>query len=57
MDLIWFLIGAALTIVPMWKLTDRAGLNPLWSLASITGIGLIVLLWVIAMRPDRGGVA
>jgi hypothetical protein len=56
MDLIWFLIGAALTIFPMWKLTERAGLNPLWSLASITGIGLIVLLWVLAYRPGAGGV-
>jgi hypothetical protein len=54
MELIWFLIGAALTIVPMWKLTERAGLNPMWSLVSITGIGLIVLLWVLALRPGPG---
>jgi hypothetical protein len=50
MELIWLIIGAALTIVPMWKLTERAGINPMWSLVSVTGVGLIVLLWVLAFR-------
>jgi hypothetical protein len=50
MDLIWLLIGAALTVVPMWKLLERAGINPMWSLVAITGIGLIVLLWLLAFR-------
>jgi hypothetical protein len=57
MELIWLLIGAALTIIPMWRLTERAGLNPIWSLVSVTGIGLIVLLWVLAFRSDQGGTA
>jgi hypothetical protein len=57
MDFIIFLIGVALTIIPMWRLTEKAGYNPLWSLASVTGIGLIVLLWLLAMRlaPKSGG--
>ena len=50
MELTWWLIAAALTIVPMWKLTERSGINPIWSLVSITGVGLIVLLWVLAFR-------
>ena len=39
MDLIWLLIGAALTIVPMWKLSERAGMNPMWSLVCVTPSG------------------
>ena len=53
MDLIWLLIGAALTVVPMWKLAERAGINPMWSLVSVTGVGLIVLLWILAFRRDE----
>jgi hypothetical protein len=52
MDLIWYLIGVALTIFPLWKLSEREGINPLWSLVAITGVGLIVLLWVLAFRGD-----
>jgi Kef-type K+ transport system membrane component KefB len=43
-----FLIGLALTIVPMWQLTKQAGYSPAWSLVSATGLGLVVLLWVVA---------
>jgi hypothetical protein len=57
MDLIWLIIGAALTIIPMWKLTERAGINPIWSLVAVTGIGLIILLWILAFRPGPSGVA
>ena len=51
MGTIIFLIGMLLTIVPMWKLTERAGYNPLWSLVCLIPLGLIVLLWVLAFRP------
>lgn len=54
MEFIAYLVGALLTVVPMWTLTERAGYNPLWSLVSLTGIGLVVLLWVIAFRSDPG---
>ena len=54
MGSLWWLIIAALTIVPMWQLLDRAGIRPIWSLVSITGIGLVVLLWILAFRsPGR----
>jgi hypothetical protein len=54
MELLWWLIAAALTIVPMWKLCERGGINPIWALVSITGVGLIILLWVLAFRePDK----
>jgi hypothetical protein len=54
MGSLWWLIVAALTIVPMWKLLERGGINPIWSLVSITGIGLVILLWILAFRsPDK----
>ena len=54
MEFIVYLIGVLLTLVPMWTLTERAGFNPMWSLVSVTGVGLVVLLWIIAFRPGTG---
>ncbi len=48
------LASMALTVIPMWKLTERAGYNPLWSLACVVPFGVIVLLWVLAFRPRAG---
>ncbi|MER2508693.1 hypothetical protein [Amaricoccus sp.] len=48
------LISMAVTVVPMWKLTERAGYNPLWSLACVVPFGVIILLWVLAFRPRTG---
>ncbi len=50
MGTLLFLIAMVLTIIPMWKLTEKAGLNPLWSLVCIVPLGLIVLLWIVASR-------
>ena len=52
MTLILALIGMLLIVIPMWKITERAGLNPYWSIACIVPLGLIVLLWVIAYRTE-----
>lgn len=54
MGTIVFLIGMLVTIVPMWKLTERSGYNPLWSLVCLIPLGLIVLLWVLAFKPRAG---
>lgn len=54
MELIVYLIGTALILIPMWKLTDRAGINPAWSLVCLLPVGVIVLLWILAFRePGR----
>ncbi len=54
MEWLVFLIVAAATIVPMWRLCERDGLNPIWSLVCVVPLGLIVLLWVLAFRtPER----
>lgn len=54
MSLIVFVIGMLLIVIPMWKITERAGFNPLWALVCIVPLGLIVLLWVLAYRPRAG---
>jgi hypothetical protein len=56
MEWLWWLIVSALTIIPMWRLCERAGMNPLWSLLCVFPPLLVVLLWVLAYR-DPGGVA
>ncbi len=48
------LISMALTVIPMWTLTERAGYNPLWSLACVVPFGVIVLLRMLAFRPRAG---
>ena len=55
MEFIVWLILAAITIVPLFKLLPRFGLHPFWAFAAIIPLGLIVLLWVMAARIDRLG--
>lgn len=51
MELLLGLAALLLVVYPMWKITERSGLSPYWALVCIIPLGLIVLLWVIAMRP------
>jgi Na+-translocating ferredoxin:NAD+ oxidoreductase RnfE subunit len=53
MEVLIFLLLAAATIVPLFKLLPAYGINPYWSLVIFIPIGLIVLLWVMAARVDR----
>ncbi len=50
MEWIFFLIYAALVIIPLWRLTAKAGFSPYWAIAAIVPFGIIILLWVIANR-------
>ncbi len=52
MQVLWFVVLGALTVVPLFKLLPRFGLNPWWSLAALFLPGLIVLLWIMASRVD-----
>ena len=54
MEFLVAVIGVILILYPMWKITGRAGLNPLWTLICLIPLGLVVLLWMIAMRPWPG---
>jgi hypothetical protein len=52
---LWFLIVAALVIVPFWRLLPRFGIPSWVALAAIIPFGAIVLLWVIAFRDELDG--
>ncbi|MEO0390772.1 MAG: hypothetical protein AAF218_07505 [Pseudomonadota bacterium] len=47
--LIWLII-AALTIIPLYKLLPHFGLNAWWALVGIVPIGTIALLWIMALK-------
>lgn len=51
--LLALLISAALVAYPFSRILPHYGINPLWSLAAVTGIGALVLLWVVALRQPR----
>ena len=53
MQLLWFIVLSALTVVPLFKLLPHFGLNPWWALAALIPLGLIVLLWIMASRLDE----
>jgi len=55
MEWIFALIYAALVIVPLWRLTEKAGYSPYWSLAAVIPFGIVVLLWLIANRLAPSG--
>jgi hypothetical protein len=47
--LIW-LIATVLVIIPMLKLLPHFGVNKFWALACIIPLGVLVLLWIMAMK-------
>lgn len=53
MEFVVFLVLAALTVIPLFKLLPAFGINPYWALVVLFPLALIVLLWVMASRLDR----
>ncbi|MEL7165703.1 MAG: hypothetical protein AAFY52_00180 [Pseudomonadota bacterium] len=53
MEVIWFIIVAIAIIVPMFKLLPHFGLSPYWAFFCILPIGVIVLLWVMALKLNE----
>ena len=54
-SLLAFLIGAALVVIPFWIILPRTGLSKWWALAAMIPLGVVILLWVIALRDWSGG--
>lgn len=54
MEWLFFLLFAAAQIIPMWKLCERGGLHPFWSLVCLIPLGLVVLLWILAFWRPKG---
>jgi hypothetical protein len=53
MEFLVFLVMAALTVVPLFKMLPAFGINAYWALVALFPLALIVLLWVMAGRLDR----
>ena len=50
---LWFLVFAALVIIPFWKLLPRYGIPAPVALVSVIPLGALILLWVVAFKePD-----
>lgn len=47
--LIWVVIAAA-TIIPMFKLLPHFGMSQYWAFFCVLPVGTIVLLWIMAMK-------
>lgn len=50
MEFIIWLIATALAVIPMLKLLPHFGVNKYWAAACIIPLGVLVLLWVMAMK-------
>ncbi len=50
--LIWFLIGAALLVVPFWKILPRHGIPNWVALFAAIPLVALILLWVVAFKDD-----
>ena len=49
---LWYLVLAALVVVPFWKILPRHGLQPWFALLALIPIGAIILLWIVAFKDD-----
>jgi len=45
-----YVFGAALFVIPLWRLLPRAGLPQQAALAAFIPFGGLVVLWVLAFR-------
>ena len=50
MELFWWLVIAALTIVPLMKLLPHFGIEKMWAFIALIPVGAAVLLWMMAMK-------
>ncbi|MEM6340714.1 MAG: hypothetical protein AAF729_06170 [Pseudomonadota bacterium] len=47
--LIWLALVIA-TIIPMVKILPHFGINKMWAALCVIPLGLVILLWMIALR-------
>ncbi len=50
--IIW-LIFAVLTVIPMLKLLPHFGIPKYWAFAGVIPLGVLVLLWLMAMKLNE----
>ncbi len=54
MNILGFLIYCALVIPPLWLLMPRWGISPYVALVGLLPIGVVGLLWYMALKPSAG---
>lgn len=47
---IWWILVALATIIPMFKLLPHFGMNAWWAMICVVPIGTIALLWLMALK-------
>jgi len=53
--LLWFVIFAALVVIPFWRILPRSGI-PAWvSLFAVIPFVALILLWVVAFKDQPDG--
>ncbi|MDJ1008994.1 MAG: hypothetical protein QNJ13_14345 [Paracoccaceae bacterium] len=55
--ILWYVIAAAVLVVPFWKILPRYGISKYFSLMiAIVPAVAVVLLWIIAFKDDIEGI-
>ena len=57
MSLIWWLIVAAMVVVPFWVILPRHGIPNYVALLAVIPVGAIILLWIVAFKDRYDGSA
>ncbi|MGR3322404.1 MAG: hypothetical protein ACU0DK_10775 [Pseudooceanicola sp.] len=52
---LWWLVMAALLVIPFWRLLPKFGLNQYIALVAIIPLGALILLWILAFRDKIDG--
>lgn len=52
--LLWWLIMAALLVVPFWKILPRHGIPQWVALLAALPLVALILLWIVAFKDDLG---
>ena len=50
MEILWYLVIALACIIPLFKLLPHFGISQYWALFCILPVGVIILLWVMALK-------
>ena len=53
--MVWLILFMAAFVIPFWKLLPGYGIASPWALIAIFPIGTLVLLYLMAFAPPRGG--
>ncbi len=55
MTVLFYVIGVIVFVIPFWKIFEKAGFNPVFSLVMVIPIVNLVALYVLAFAdwPDR----